>query len=56
MTNVIEALEEFGTYLQSICPYDTSMVNQRPNDMAFEEVKQHKIKDRRLNCQLIYMK
>ena len=45
MTNAIEALEEFGTCLESIWPYDISRVNQRPSDMAFEEAKQHKIKE-----------
>lgn len=44
MTNAIEALEEFGTCLESVCPYDISRVNERPSDEAFEKGSQHKIK------------
>lgn len=43
MTSAIEALEEFGTCLESIWPYDTYKVNTRPSDRAFDEAKNHKI-------------
>jgi hypothetical protein len=45
MTHAIEALEEFGTCLESIWPYDISNVNKRPNDEAFEAGAQHKIRE-----------
>ena len=45
MTNAIEALEEFGTCLESLWPYDTSKVNQKPSKKAYEEAKQHTIKE-----------
>ncbi len=43
MTNAIEALEEFGTCLESVWPYDISRVNTRPNDSAYQEAQHHKI-------------
>ncbi|CAF1445203.1 unnamed protein product [Rotaria sordida] len=43
MTYVIEAVEEFGTCLESIWPYDISKVNMRPNDEAYQKAKPHKI-------------
>jgi C1A family cysteine protease len=43
MTSAIEALEEFGTCLESIWPYEISQVNSRPSDRAFQEAKNHKI-------------
>lgn len=43
MTSGIEALEEFGTCLESIWPYNISDVNTRPNDRAYQEAKNHKI-------------
>jgi C1A family cysteine protease len=43
MTSAIEALEEYGTCLESIWPYEISQVNSRPNDRAFQEAKNHKI-------------
>ena len=43
MTSAIEALEEFGTCLESIWPYDISKVNSRPSDRAFHEAKNHTI-------------
>ncbi len=43
MTSAIEALEEFGTCLESVWPYDISRVNTRPNDSAYQESKHHKI-------------
>lgn len=43
MTSAIEALEEFGTCLESVWPYDISRVNTRPENQAYEEAKRHKI-------------
>jgi hypothetical protein len=43
MTSAIEALEEFGTCLESLWPYDISRVNTRPSDQAYQEAKRHKI-------------
>ncbi len=43
MTGAIEALEEFGTCLESIWPYEISKVNSRPSDRAFQEASNHKI-------------
>jgi hypothetical protein len=43
MTSAIEALEEFGTCLESIWPYEISEVNSRPSDRAYQEAKGHKI-------------
>lgn len=43
MTDVIEALEEFGTCLESIWPYDITKVNERPSDDAYAQAKDHKI-------------
>ena len=43
MTSAIEALEEFGTCLESIWPYELGRVNTRPNNQAYNEAKQHKI-------------
>ena len=43
MTDAIEALEEFGTCLESIWPYDISRVNTRPDDEAYEQAETHKI-------------
>jgi hypothetical protein len=45
MTDAIEALEEFGTCLESIWPYDISRVNTRPNDQAYQQAKDHKINE-----------
>ena len=57
MTSVIEALEEFGTCLESIWPYDISRVNTRPNDQAYQEAKRHKITEAlRININLYEMK
>jgi hypothetical protein len=57
MTDAIEALEEFGTCLESIWPYDISNVNIRPNDEAYEQAKNHKInKALHLNIDLNEMK
>ncbi|CAF3781485.1 unnamed protein product [Rotaria sp. Silwood1] len=43
MTNAIEALEEFGTCLESIWPYDISRVNKFPSIQAFEKGLKHRI-------------
>ena len=43
MTNAIEALEEFGTCLESVWPYELGKVNVRPNSQAYNEAKQHRI-------------
>ncbi|CAF4906470.1 unnamed protein product [Rotaria sp. Silwood1] len=45
MADAIEALEEYGTCLESIWPYDTSLVNTRPNNQAYQQGKNHKIHD-----------
>lgn len=57
MTSAIEALEEFGTCLESVWPYDISKVNARPGDQAYQEAKNHKITEAlRLNINLQEMK
>ncbi|CAF1176105.1 unnamed protein product [Rotaria magnacalcarata] len=43
MTNAIEALEEFGTCLESTWPYDIASVNKIPNLHAFKQGLKHKI-------------
>lgn len=43
MTNAIEALEEYGTCLESVWPYDITSVNKRPNAQAFSKGLKHKI-------------
>ncbi|CAF1483212.1 unnamed protein product [Adineta steineri] len=43
MTNAIEALEEFGTCLESVWPYDITHVNARPNIQAFTKGQSHKV-------------
>lgn len=43
MTNAIEALQEFGTCLESKWPYDTSRVNSRPSDEAFQQGRKHRV-------------
>ncbi|CAF4677384.1 unnamed protein product [Rotaria socialis] len=45
MTSAIEALEEFGTCLESIWAYNVSKVNTRPNDQAYQEAKNHTISE-----------
>ncbi|CAF3721088.1 unnamed protein product [Adineta steineri] len=45
MTSAIEALEEFGTCVESIWPYDVSRVNTRPNNQAYQEAKPHTISE-----------
>ncbi len=57
MTDSIEALEEFGTCLESIWPYDISRVNKRPNDQAYEQAESHTInKAYQINLDLNEMK
>ncbi|CAF3993559.1 unnamed protein product [Adineta steineri] len=43
MTCIIEAVEESGTCLESIWPYDIAKVNMHPNDQAYQQAKPHKI-------------
>jgi hypothetical protein len=43
MTNAIEALEEFGTCLESVWPYDIASVNTKPHEQAYEQGKDHQI-------------
>jgi hypothetical protein len=45
MTDAIEALEEFGTCLESYWPYDISNVNVRPNNRAYQQAAEHKISE-----------
>jgi hypothetical protein len=57
MTSAIEALEEYGTCLESVWPYDTSRVNTRPNDQSYQEAQRHKITEAlRVNINLSEMK
>ncbi|CAF4628732.1 unnamed protein product, partial [Rotaria sp. Silwood2] len=57
MTDVIEALEEFGICLESIWPYDIKMVNRPPNNEAYEAAKDHKITEAlQVNIDLYEMK
>ncbi|CAF1251796.1 unnamed protein product [Adineta steineri] len=57
MTHIIEALEESGTCLESLWPYDIPSVNKKPNDHAYEQAKNHKITDAfKLNFDLNEMK
>ena len=57
MTDAIEALEEFGTCLESIWPYDISRVNTRPSNEAYEQAKDYKIHEAlRVNIDLNEMK
>ncbi|CAF1035104.1 unnamed protein product [Rotaria magnacalcarata] len=45
MTDAIEALEEFGTCLESLWPYELARVNERPSDEAFDQAKAHRINE-----------
>ncbi|UJR12753.1 hypothetical protein I4U23_016927 [Adineta vaga] len=45
MTSAIEALEEFGTCLESLWPYDISRVNTRPNSEVYTSAKPHTISE-----------
>ncbi|CAF0884041.1 unnamed protein product [Rotaria sordida] len=43
MTEAIETLEQYGVCLESIWPYETSMVNARPNQQAYRAANEFKI-------------
>jgi hypothetical protein len=45
ITSGIEALDEFGTCLESVWPYDVAAVNESPNDEAYQQAEYHKIAD-----------
>ncbi|CAF4379121.1 unnamed protein product [Adineta steineri] len=45
MTCAIKLLEEFGSCLESVCPYDISRVNIQPDDEAYEQAENHKINE-----------
>jgi hypothetical protein len=45
VTHAIESLQELGTCLESIWPYNTTEVNKRPNDEAFGAAEDNKIVD-----------
>lgn len=57
MTSAIESLEEYGTCLESVWPYDISRVNTRPSNAAYEEAQRHKITEAlRVDINLYEMK
>ncbi|CAF0943667.1 unnamed protein product [Adineta steineri] len=57
MTSAIEALEEYGTCLESLWPYDISEVNSRPNSQSYHEASHHKITEAlKVNINLHEMK
>ena len=57
MTSAIEALEEMGTCLESIWPYDIVRVNVRPDDSSYDGAKLHRITEAlRVNVNLEEMK
>lgn len=57
VTSAIEALEELGTCLESIYPYNIKRVNKRPTDKAFEAAENNKITSAlQLNINLYEMK
>jgi len=43
IVDTVEAVEESGTCLEPIWPYDESQVNTRPSDKAYDQAKDHKI-------------
>lgn len=45
VTAAIEAMEEYGTCLESIWPYNTKRVNTRPNDDAYGAAETNRIID-----------
>ena len=45
VTSAIEALDEFGICLESVWPYDTSAVNERPSDEAYDAAENNKLAD-----------
>ncbi|CAF1222566.1 unnamed protein product [Adineta ricciae] len=57
MTRIIEALEEYGTCLESLWPSDITQVNEQPSDEAYQQAKHHKITDAlQINIDLYEMK
>lgn len=57
MIDAIDALEEFGTCLEAIWPYDISRVNARPSPFAYEQAENHRInKALQINLDLNEMK
>lgn len=57
MTSAIEALEELGTCLESVWPYDISRVNTRPTEQSYAEAKRHRITEAlRIDINLYEMK
>jgi hypothetical protein len=57
MTSAIEALEELGTCLESIWPYDIARVNSRPSEQSYTEAKRHRITEAlRIDINLYEMK
>ncbi|CAF1226848.1 unnamed protein product [Adineta steineri] len=57
LVDAIEALDEFGTCLESFWPYDTSRVNIKPTDEAYQQASGHKINDAlKVNIDLNEMK
>jgi hypothetical protein len=56
-TSAIESLEESGTCLESIWPYNVKRVNKRPNDDAYQAAEDHKISEAlKVNVDLHEMK
>ena len=45
ITTAIEALEEYGTCLESVWPYNVKRVNKRPSDEAFDAAENNKINE-----------
>ena len=57
MTSGIESLGKFGVCLESIWPYETSRVNQRPSEQAYRAADRYKITEAfRVNVSLHHMK
>lgn len=57
MTSAIEALEELGTCLETLWPYNIAQVNARPSGPSYDEAKRHKITEAlRVNINLHEMK
>lgn len=57
ITSAIEALEEFGTCLESVWPYKVKRVNQCPSDDAYAAAENNRITDAlNINIDLYEMK
>ena len=56
MTSAIEALEEFGTRLESIWPYQITQINSRLNNKAYREELSVTRLLKHFELMLIYMK